>query len=338
MQALRRDEMAAAAEALGVQHRWLGFVDSGLPEGDPLPPLPEGCFALVPLEEAAAPLVELVRSFKPHVITTYDENGGYPHPDHIMCHKVSVEAFEAAGDPERYVGRGEPWTPQKLYYNGGFSLVRMRAIHEALLEAGRESPFGEWIESREARATPEREVTTRIPVSDYFEHRDAALRAHATQIDPDGFFFAMPREVELASGRPRIRARTVAGPDEPSGGRPVRRVAGRRFVIHLLVQPARPVADRRHDRRDPRGLAGVPRVRLHVPGGHRGGLLVPVADQADASGRPPGQAARSRRGRLATRSPTTRRALDVGLTRGAAARGRPGWSTIPTPTSTGRPR
>lgn len=198
MHALRRAEMAAAAEALGVQHRWLGFVDSGLPEGDPLPPLPEGCFALVPLEEAAAPLVELVRSFKPHVMTTYDENGGYPHPDHIMCHKVSVEAFEAAGDPERYVGRGEPWTVSKLYYNGGFSLVRMRAIHEALLEAGRESPFGEWIDSREAREVPEREVTTRIEASAYFEHRDAALRAHATQIDPDGFFFAMPRELELS--------------------------------------------------------------------------------------------------------------------------------------------
>ncbi|WP_081844695.1 mycothiol conjugate amidase Mca [Cellulomonas sp. URHE0023] len=198
MQALRREEMAAAAEALGVRHHWLGFVDSGLPEGDPLPPLPEGCFALVPLEEAAAPLVELVRSFKPHVMTTYDENGGYPHPDHIMCHKVSVEAFEAAGDPERYVGQGEPWNPLKLYYNGGFSLVRMRAVHEALLDAGRESPFGEWIDSREARGVPEREITTRIEAGAYFEQRDAALRAHATQIDPEGFFFAMPREVELA--------------------------------------------------------------------------------------------------------------------------------------------
>jgi mycothiol S-conjugate amidase len=198
MHELRKAEMAAAAEALGVQHHWLGFVDSGLPEGDPLPPLPEGCFALVPLEEAAAPLVELVRSFKPHVMTTYDENGGYPHPDHIMCHKVSVEAFEAAGDPDRYVGLGEPWTVSKLYYNGGFSLVRMRAVHEALLAAGRESPFGEWIESREARETPEREITTRIEASAYFEHRDAALRAHATQIDPDGFFFAMPREIEIS--------------------------------------------------------------------------------------------------------------------------------------------
>jgi mycothiol S-conjugate amidase len=198
MHALRLREMAAAAAALGVRHHWLGFVDSGLPEGDPLPPLPDGSFGLVPLEEASAPLVELVREFRPHVITTYDPNGGYPHPDHIMCHRVAVEAFEAAGDPERYVGRGEPWTPSKLYYNHGFSMVRLRAMHEALLAAGKESPFGEWIESREARESPEREVTTWIECSAYFEQRDAALRAHATQIDPDGFFFAMPREVEAS--------------------------------------------------------------------------------------------------------------------------------------------
>ena len=71
----RRTEMAAAAEALGVRQHWLGFMDSGLPEGDPLPPLPEGCFALQPLEQAAAPLVELVRAFRPHVMTTYDQIG-----------------------------------------------------------------------------------------------------------------------------------------------------------------------------------------------------------------------------------------------------------------------
>ena len=57
MTAIRREEMARAAEILGVQHRWLGFVDSGLPEGDPKPPLPEGCFALVDDEKATAPLV-----------------------------------------------------------------------------------------------------------------------------------------------------------------------------------------------------------------------------------------------------------------------------------------
>ncbi|GCD20579.1 mycothiol S-conjugate amidase [Cellulomonas algicola] len=198
MRAVRTAEMAAAAEALGVRQHWLGFVDSGLPEGDPLPPLPEGCFALQPLEVASAPLVELVREFRPHVITTYDPSGGYPHPDHIMCHRVAYEAYHAAGDPERYRDRGEPWTPLKLYYNHGFSMKRMRAMHDALVAAGRESPFGDWIDSRQAREIPERTATTFVPVADFFPQRDAALRAHATQIDPDGFFFAIPREIELA--------------------------------------------------------------------------------------------------------------------------------------------
>jgi len=196
MRAVRRLEMAAAAQALGVQQTWLGFVDSGLPEGDPLPPLPEGCFALTPLEEASAPLVELVRRFRPHVMTTYDPTGGYPHPDHIMCHRVSAEAFAAAGDPERYPGTGEPWQPLKLYYDHGFSMARLRTIHEAMIAAGTESPFGEWVESREAREIPEREVTTHVWCADHFTARDGALRAHATQIDPDGFFFAVPRDLE----------------------------------------------------------------------------------------------------------------------------------------------
>src|ERR1700678_1407457 len=114
---VRQAEMAAARQILGVEQRFLGFVDSGLPEGDPLPPLPEGSFGLAPLAEAAAPLVRLVRDFQPHVILTYDESGGYPHPDHIKTHQVAVEAFEGAADPDRYpeVG-GEPWQPWKMYY------------------------------------------------------------------------------------------------------------------------------------------------------------------------------------------------------------------------------
>jgi mycothiol S-conjugate amidase len=196
--AVRRLEMAAAAQALGVRQHWLGFTDSGLPEGDPLPPLPEDAFALVPLEQAAAPLVEAVRRFRPHVITTYDPSGGYPHPDHVYCHTVSMEAWEAAGDPARYVveGGAEPWTPLKLYYNHGFSLARLRAVHEAMEGLGLESPFGDWIESRTAREIPERPVTTLVPVAQYFPARDAALTAHASQIDPAGFFFAVPRDIE----------------------------------------------------------------------------------------------------------------------------------------------
>jgi mycothiol S-conjugate amidase len=197
--AVRRLEMAAAAEALGVRQEWLGFVDSGLPEGDPLPPLPEGSFAVLPLEEASAPLVELVRRFRPHVMTTYDPSGGYPHPDHVKCHEVAYEAWQAAGDPSQYVveGGAEPWEPLKLYFNHGFSMARLRAVHEAMLGAGLESPFGDWIESRAAREIPERPATTSVDVAAYFAQRDAALVAHASQIDPQGFFFAVPRDLEV---------------------------------------------------------------------------------------------------------------------------------------------
>ena len=111
---IRRQEMDRAREILGIKQVWLGFVDSGLPEGDDPPPLPEGCFARTDIAEAAAPLVEVIRSFRPHVMTTYDENGGYPHPDHIMCHKISVAAFEAAADPDAYPYRGAAWQPLKL--------------------------------------------------------------------------------------------------------------------------------------------------------------------------------------------------------------------------------
>ena len=194
MPAYRRREMAAAAEALGVEHVWLGFVDSGLPEGDPLPPLPEGCFALVPLEESVGALVREIRTFRPHVMTTYNELGGYPHPDHIRCHEVSVAAFRAAADPEQYPEAGPAWEVSKLYYDVGFSYERIEAISAAMHERGLVSPFDEWLE-RAARR-PERTVTTRIRCEEYFDRRDEALRAHATQIDPDGFFFEVPRDVE----------------------------------------------------------------------------------------------------------------------------------------------
>jgi mycothiol S-conjugate amidase len=193
---VRREEMAAAARALGVRHTWLGFADSGLPEGDPLPPLPDSCFASMPLEEATAPLVQIVREFRPHVVTTYDPTGGYPHPDHLMCHKVAFEAYHAAGDRERYRNCGAPWQPLKLYYDHAFSLRKIRTVHEALIAEGMPSPYGDWIESREMREIPEREVTTRVRAVGWFAARDAALLAHRTQVDPNGFFFAVPRELE----------------------------------------------------------------------------------------------------------------------------------------------
>ena len=196
IQAVRRAEMDAAREILGVKQDWLGFVDSGWPDGDPKPPLPEGCFALVPVEEAAEPLVRLIRSFKPHVMTTYDERGGYPHPDHIQCHNVSVEAFHAAADPERYPEAGEPWQVAKLYYHHTFNRPRSVAIHTAMEEAGLESPYAERLKTWEPDPAWDDRITTRVPCGEFFPDRDRALLAHATQIDPDGFWFAVPLEIQ----------------------------------------------------------------------------------------------------------------------------------------------
>ena len=199
---LRRKEMAAAQEILGIEHRWIGFVDSGLPEGDPLPPLPWGSFATLSLERAAAPLIRLVREFKPQVIISYDENGGYPHPDHIMSHKVAVEAFEKAGDPNAYPGEGEPYTPAKLYYDRAFNPERMWAFHQYLLDAGLESPFARFIamaqESDEGHMPPvsRHETTTRIPCAEYFDTRDRSLLAHASQVAPTDMFFAVSAEAQ----------------------------------------------------------------------------------------------------------------------------------------------
>src|SRR5499427_1963892 len=177
---VRRAEMARAREILGVQQRFLGFVDSGLPEGDPLPPLPEDCFGVQPLEVAAAPLVQAVREFRPHVILTYDENGGYPHPDHVKTHELTVEAFDAAADPDRYPGSGAPWQPLKLYYFVTFHKARFTALHEKMVRRGIESPYADWLaewEDPPKKGRAPLEITTRVPCAEHFEIRGLALLA-----------------------------------------------------------------------------------------------------------------------------------------------------------------
>ena len=201
MARVRREEMAKAREILGVDQRFLGFVDSGLPEGDPLPPLPDGCFALTPVAEAAESLVRAIREFRPHVILTYDENGGYPHPDHVMTHKVTALAFDAAADPDEYPDSGDPWQPLKLYYFASFHVERFVALHEEMLRRGMDSPYAKIVDER-AESGQDRhplEITTRVPCGDFYEVREAALKAHATQVDPSGFWFACPLEVQRAA-------------------------------------------------------------------------------------------------------------------------------------------
>lgn len=197
--AVRAAEMERAREILGVRQVFLGFIDSGLPEGEPLPPLPDGCFALGEMEVQTRDLVEVVRRERPHVMTTYDENGGYPHPDHIRCHEISIAAFDAAGDPERFPDAGEPWQPLKLYYNHTFHKERLVALHSVMLEHGIDSPYAEWLEAWVDKPEDAGRVTTSVPCGEYFVVRDQALIAHATQVDPTGRWFACPLELQQAA-------------------------------------------------------------------------------------------------------------------------------------------
>ena len=195
MAGLRRIEMERARAAIGFDHLWLGFEDSGLPENDE--PLPPNCFALIPIEYSAEPLVAVIRSFRPQVMITYDERGGYPHPDHIRTHELALYAMEAAADPERYPDAGPAWQIQKVYYERIFNSRRANAMYDALMAKEPDSPllaeldgFRSWMRERPDLAT------SSIDVGAFFDRRDEALRAHASQVAPDSSFFFWPNELQ----------------------------------------------------------------------------------------------------------------------------------------------
>ncbi|MCY7287011.1 MAG: mycothiol conjugate amidase Mca [Cryobacterium sp.] len=190
---LRRLEMQEAQHLLGVQHRWLGYEDSGMNEDGSVPP---NSFADIPVEISAEPVVRLIREFRPQVLVTYDEKGGYPHPDHIRCHDVSMEAYRAAADPTRYPDAGEPWQVGKLYYDRIFNLERVDAMFLELSVTEPESPLLEPLEAaREWMQDYPKLATTHVAVGDFLEVRDAALRAHASQVAPTSSFFFWPNDL-----------------------------------------------------------------------------------------------------------------------------------------------
>jgi len=119
---LRISELEAAMAALGVtDHRWLGgagrFRDSGM-MGTPTNKHPRAFWRAdedeTVFNAAVAAAVEVVREVRPQVVVTYDTNGEYGHPDHIMAHRVATAAVERAADPQ--YGSGEPWQVAKLYW------------------------------------------------------------------------------------------------------------------------------------------------------------------------------------------------------------------------------
>jgi mycothiol S-conjugate amidase len=191
---VRMQELARAAEIIGYDEVvLLGYRDSGMPDSehnhDPR------CFAQADFEEAVGRLVEVIRRERPHVIVTYgDDQQGYPHPDHLRVHDITIPAFERAGDPDAHPGMGEPWQPLKMYYSV-WSRKRMVAMHEKFIALGLESPFDEkWFD----RPSQDDRITTSIDVTGHADVRFEALLAHATQIDPTSpFWFGIPRDEAL---------------------------------------------------------------------------------------------------------------------------------------------
>lgn len=207
---VRRRELAGAVAAIGFHATYtLDEKDSGWHE-DPND-VPPGTFARADIDTVAARLAELIRAERPQVVVTYPENGGYPHPDHIMTYLVSMRALELAeADSETLAG----WRVAKVYAATTFTYERIAALHEAV---GDDSPFTDWLAKRNDRAfgpPPD----TLILCGDWFPKRDQALLSHATQVDPDGIWFAVPRDVERAvypyEGFYLLRSDVMVAPDE----------------------------------------------------------------------------------------------------------------------------
>ncbi|HMS88573.1 MAG TPA: PIG-L family deacetylase [Acidimicrobiales bacterium] len=175
--AVRRAELQRSVDIIGYA-RWdmLGYRDSGMPDSEHN--AHPDCFARAPLDEAVGRLVALIRRDRPQVLVSYgEEQSGYPHPDHLRAHEITLAAWHAAGDPERFPEAG----------------TRFLALHQAFLDHGLESPFDDaWF----ARPSHDHLITTRIDVERYYHVRADALRAHATQVDPTSpFWFGLPDDV-----------------------------------------------------------------------------------------------------------------------------------------------
>jgi len=189
---VRLDELAEAARIIGYHETvMLGYRDSGMPETEANARADN--FANAPLEEAVGRLVAILRRHQPQVVLTYgDDQKGYPHPDHLRVHEVTMVAVTAAADPARYPEAGPPWVVAKVYWSV-WSRARILGMHEKFRELGLESPYSpEWLD----RASQDGTITTSVGIHGFEDVRRDALLAHATQVDPTSpFWFGLPWDV-----------------------------------------------------------------------------------------------------------------------------------------------
>lgn len=196
--ALRPLELQRSAEVIGFDDVvMLGYRDSGMVDTEPNQH--PDCFHQAPLDEAVGRLVEVIRRHRPQVIITYgDDQRFYPHPDHVKVHDISAAAFERAGDPTWYPELGEPFQPLKMYYTV-WSYARLNTIHQAMIRLRGASPFDErWLD----RPDHDHRITTKLDIGEFLWARSGALRAHATQVDPDEAWWFGLTDDELAEVYP----------------------------------------------------------------------------------------------------------------------------------------
>ncbi len=195
---LRPLELARSVEVIGFSEAiMLGYWDSGMKDS-PANDNP-ACFHQADVDEATGRLVEIIRRTRPQVILTYsDDQRGYPHPDHLQVHRISVLAWQRAGNPDWYPTLGEAWAPSKMYYSV-WSSQRMHAIHNALLTLRGSSPYDDnWLN----RPFQDSRITTRLEIGKFLWARSQSLLAHATQVDPSTPFWFGLSDDELASVYP----------------------------------------------------------------------------------------------------------------------------------------
>ena len=213
---VRSRELADSVRILNVSRLVkLGYRDSGMAgTADNTNP---ASFHQANFDEAVERVVAVMRAERPQVVVTYDERGGYGHPDHIRAHQVAVAAFEAAGDASRFPSAGPVWTAAKLYY-AVFPRSAMLRFSERLRAAGIEPPFARAAADESAASASDEppfgvaddKVTTVVDVSAYVGQKRAALEAHRTQMGPDQFFMKLPTEL-FAEAFGRETFQRVAG-------------------------------------------------------------------------------------------------------------------------------
>jgi N-acetyl-1-D-myo-inositol-2-amino-2-deoxy-alpha-D-glucopyranoside deacetylase len=218
----RITELSAAMAELGVTDwRLLGgphtYRDSGM-VGTP-PNDRADCFWRSDLLEAAKHLVKIIRETRPQVLVTYDDFGGYGHPDHIQAHRVATYARDLAAVPTFAPELGSSWLIEKVYWTA-FPVSVMRAGIEMLKAAGEETGFAAQDPDEIPFACPDEFVTTAIDGGDFAEQKVRALRAHATQISTEEGFFALSNNLGsqvMGTEYYRLVAGAASGPFDELG-------------------------------------------------------------------------------------------------------------------------